>query len=215
MNAVMLATAPALVAPAAQPRGTVVLLHGQGADALAMMKELSLLQGAGFNAVGLDAPNHGRRYNPERDALWEGDKHAALDAHVTAAATEMPAVLDALEALGHTGPFGIVGISLGGFSAWRALTVEPRLVAAVPLLGSPALLDGIPPDPAPFRGRRILAISAEHDEAVPGDATRELVPQLAPDAEVEWIVDCGHAVPEADWFRVWGRILMFFDESLR
>lgn len=213
MDPQLYASAPALVGRVDNPRGTVILLHGQGADALAMVKELSLLRGAGFNAVGLDAPEHGRRYDPDRDARWEADKHGALDAHVAAAAEEIPAVLDAMIDDDLAGPFGIVGISLGGFSTWRALTVEHRIAAAVPLLGSPALIDAPTPDPAPWRGRRILAISATHDEAVPGAPTAELVPQLAPHAAVEWL-DCGHAVPEDQWFRAWGRILSFFHASL-
>ncbi len=67
----MFGSAPGLVAEAPQdPRGTVVQFHGLGADALAMLKELALVRGAGSHAVGTDAPMHGRRHHDDRDHRW-------------------------------------------------------------------------------------------------------------------------------------------------
>ena len=140
MRPALFGSAPALVAetPGA-PRGTVVLFHGLGADALTMHKELALVRGAGFNAVGIDAPMHGRRHHDDRDQRWAHDRDVFMDELVDGSAAETPEILDELDRQGLCGPYSGVGISLGGFILWRAMAREPRITHGCVLLGSPTL----------------------------------------------------------------------------
>lgn len=208
--------APALVAPAERPRGTVVLLHGLHADALGNHHELALLQGAGFHAVGIDAPEHGRRAVHDRFDRWNADLLGELARHAPTAGAEVPAILDALDAKGFQGPYGIVGISLGAHSGWCALLAEPRIRVACLFLGSPRL--GGPESPHrrldELRDRHILALNATHDEVVPMGPTTEAVDEL-PLARIHRFEGSPHAVPHAQWSNGCGRMLRWFHEHLR
>ncbi len=216
-DAITLGPAPALVAHAPARRGTVLVLHGLGADALANHRELELLRRAGWTAVGLDAPAHGRRHDPERDHRWATDRDNELCRLALSAGAELPHVVDAALAHGLPEPFGIVGISLGACSAWAGLVHEPRLRAAAVLLGTPEL----PHEHSPhhrahaFLGRSILAIHAEHDEVVGVGPTRAVIDQLDPRlAQLRVVPGVPHAVPEPDWWIVWGRVLEWLDHAL-
>jgi alpha-beta hydrolase superfamily lysophospholipase len=209
--------APALVAAAPEPRGTVLLLHGLGGDALAHTRELDLIRRAGFTAIGLDAPCHGRRHDPERDHRWATDREGELVRLVHAAGAELPAVVDAVIDAGLPGPIGVVGISLGAYSTWVGLVHEPRIRAAVPLLGSPHTDH---PDSAhlnlhALHGRAILAINAQEDEVVPLGPTGHVMRQLDPSrAAMRLIAGARHEVPEVDWWLAWGRALEWLDQHL-
>lgn len=188
----------------------MLVLPGLGADGLTMMKELALLRGAGWHAVGVDAPQHGRRHDDARHAAWATDRDATLRALVTEAAAELPAVLQALRAQGFQPPYVAVGISLGAYSLWQALAQGTRLDGAVLLLGSPQLPGDPPADPAAFAGQRLLAIQAEHDEVVDGKPAERLVTALADgghDAALHQLPGSPHAVPEPQWWGAWGEVL--------
>jgi pimeloyl-ACP methyl ester carboxylesterase len=193
------------------------VLHGLGSDALGNHRELELLRGHGYSAVGIDAPGHGRRHDPERDHRWATDRDNELCRLVLAAGAELPAIVDALPAAGLDGPVAVVGISLGAISAWVGLVHEPRVRAAAMLLGTPEL----PHPDSPhlrahaFLGRSILAIHAEHDEVVPVGPTADLIAQLDPRlAALRIVPGSPHTVPEADWWVMWGRVLEWLDTSL-
>lgn len=199
--------APALIARSDRPVGTVVLLHGLHADALANLRELTMLQGAGFHAIGLDAPGHGRRYDPTRASRYAADARAAIAAEVRAATDELPSVLDALEEAGFQAPFGLVGISFGAFVAWRAAPRDPRIRAVVAMLGAPVLPGGTPPDPGAYDGCAVLAIQAGRDELVPLAPSEAMVHRLVErgvHARLDVLVDAPHTVPEPGWWWAWG-----------
>lgn len=217
LDAVTLGPAPALVARSPGSRGSVLLLHGYAADALANARELELLGRAGWCGVGLDAPAHGRRYDPQRERRWAQDRDAELCRLARMAGAELPAVVDAMRAEGLPEPYGIVGVSLGAISAWAGLVREPRLVAGALVLGTPELpcTDSPHRSVDALRGRPLLAINAEHDEVVPLAPTRDLIEQLNPnDAAMRVVPGAGHMVPEQDWWLLWGRVLEFFDARL-
>jgi alpha-beta hydrolase superfamily lysophospholipase len=206
---------PALVAPARRPRGTVLLLHGLHGDALGNHHELAMLQGAGFHAIGIDAPEHGRRSAHDRFDRWNADLYGELSRHAPAAGAEMPDILDAVHARGLVGPYAVMGISLGAHTAWCALLADPRLRAAALFLGSPELRGAGSPHLRldALRGRRILALNATRDEAVPLEPTVRAVAAL-PHAELHRFEDSPHAVPGPMWWEGCGRMLRFFHEHL-
>lgn len=214
MEPVTLGPAPALLARADRPRGTALLLHGLGADGLAGVKELAMLQGAGWNAIGVDAPMHGRRFDPARDARWVTERETMLRWLVTQSAAELPAVVDALAPLDLCPPYALMGISLGAYSVWRGLALEPRFSVGVPILGSPELVGEPKLGAGSLVDRAILAINAEHDEVVPLAPTLAFVEEMRREgarAEVSVIPRSPHAVPELHWWRVWGQTLAWLE----
>jgi dipeptidyl aminopeptidase/acylaminoacyl peptidase len=106
-----------------------------------------------------------------------------------ATAVEVPAIVRALADDGLADPVRVaaVGVSMGGYLVYHAVTVMPALRAVVALLGSPEWPDGGGPHRAPhaFRDVALLSITAEHDASVPPDAARRFHARLAgahPDA---------------------------------
>lgn len=212
MQPITLGPAPGLVHRVPAPRGTLFLLHGQGADAVANAKELALVAGAGWNVVGIDAPDHGRRFDPERDARFETDAAAELERHLDVAAAEFPAILDGAVAAELDGPYAVAGISLGAFTTWRILALDPRVRIGLPILGSPCLPGHPTPDASPWSGVRVLAQNAEHDEVVPLQPTLDVVEAI--DADVHVMADSPHRVPELQWWAAWGRAVRWLSEQV-
>ncbi|MEO0601932.1 MAG: hypothetical protein AAF211_10890 [Myxococcota bacterium] len=165
-------------------------------------------------AIGLDAPGHGRRHDPDRDRRWASDRDAELCRLTLTAGAELPAVVDAMIAMGMPEPYGIVGVSLGAISAWASLVHEPRFAGAVMVLGTPELPHPDSPhgNIEALRGRSILAINAECDEIVPLAPTRDLIARLDPqDASMRVIAGAPHLMSERDWWLVWGRVLEWLE----
>ena len=194
------AGAPALVAlpdGARTPLPAVLWYHGYRADAAANRSELERIAGAGFVAVGVDAVGHGRRQTEDlaaRSAATPGGALGVVLEVATATADEVPRVVDALVAEGLADParVGLVGISMGGYLAYRSALVEPRLRAVVAVLGSPewpGRADSPHLRPDDFRRLALLSITAERDESVPPDAARRFHSALAAAAG-------GHPAPE-------------------
>jgi dienelactone hydrolase len=164
----------------------VLWLHGFRADAAANAAELSAIAGDGFVAVGVDAVGHGRRRAADLDARvagTPGGARAVMLELAAATATELPALLGEVGArgLGDPSRAGVVGVSMGGYLAYRAALAVPGVRAVVAVLGSPEW--GAPgaagPDsphrrPAAFGRVALLSITAERDASVPPAAARAL-----------------------------------------
>jgi uncharacterized protein len=182
-----LAGAPALlVAPDGEPepRPAVLWFHGFGADKDVHLPELERIAGLGMTAVGIDAVGHGERrladLQERIDAPREQAHRTAVDLAVATAA-EVPAVVAALRAAVPVTALGAVGISMGGYTVYRALVDEPAIEVAVALLGSPEW-----PHPASphqrldaFARVALLSVTAECDANVPPAAARALHRRLA------------------------------------
>ncbi len=164
-----------------QQRPAVLWMHGFRADALAHAAELDRCAAMGFVAVGVDAVDHGARAGPALAERLQRSSQGALPVMldvVDATVLELPAVIDAL-----VSDFGVdrtrvsmVGISMGAFLVYRAITISVPLKAAVALLGSPewpgetsahGRLDR-------FRHTALLSVTAEHDVSVPPPAVHRL-----------------------------------------
>lgn len=215
-----------------RPRAAVLVLHGLGASAETQRKELQALADAGLTAVGVDAPHHGRR----RDDAWFDvlehasplEMHARILEHVEAAAAELPRVLDHLHSEGH-GPFGVLGISLGAYTALALAADDARLRATVSLLGSPdwsarsdpkhhhPRMDRAPMHrPAALLRHPVLFINAGRDVNVPARFSRAFVKRVNhPNAHHVEYPHSDHFMRPQDWEDAWARSVDFLRHHLQ
>ncbi|QJR37077.1 dienelactone hydrolase family protein [Gemmatimonas groenlandica] len=179
-RAMVLAGVPLLMAtpPSSkvEPRGraAVLWMHGFRADALAHAAELERCADLGFIAVGADAVDHGARASAHLAERLRRSTDGALPVMLDvmeATVRELPALIDALvvECGVDRDRVSLVGISMGAFLAYRAVTAGVPLRAVVALLGSPEW----PRDTSAhlalsaFGDVALLSITAEYDASVP------------------------------------------------
>lgn len=131
--------------PAGTTAAPVVLFHhGTGGCARDQLFAGVPLVEAGFFTVLMDGRNHGRRRAADWDRLYGGAgyKEVYLDALI-GNCEDVSRILDALEADARADStrVGCAGISQGGFVTFMAITREPRIGVAAPIIGSPDLED--------------------------------------------------------------------------
>jgi hypothetical protein len=222
-----------IVRRAAGPAGPPVLfLHGfSSTPPGAGDKDVASLARAGFTVLVVTAPHHGARRSPLVDAVIEAQgppAHELFLRIVREAVAELPAIADrALRELG--GPLGVVGVSMGAYTALAAAAAEPRLSVVVSILGSPdwAPRQGKPTPanrawlaeapsrrPERFPPRALLLGNAGRDVNVPPAATRAFVAALRPlyadhpdRLEYHEYPESEHFMREADWNDLWRRTL--------
>jgi dienelactone hydrolase len=166
----------------------VVLWYpGYRASAEANEPELRRIAAAGFVGVGVDAVGHGHRAAGDLSALAAAHPRGAFGVMLgLAAATlaELPAMVAALHAdgIGDGGRVAAIGVSMGGYVAYRTPLTSPAVRTVVSLLGSPEW----PDEPGSAHHRlddlrevALLSITAELDESVPPAAARRLHARLA------------------------------------
>ncbi|MHC4716043.1 MAG: alpha/beta hydrolase family protein [Planctomycetota bacterium] len=121
----------------------VFALHGFGGSREQSARLLPRLAGAGFLAVAIDGFLHGRRREPsvfvrnladlaEDFAIWV---HQTCVSHT---ARDVSRMIDSLGDLPQADPsrIGVTGVSMGGCSAWVLACREPRISAAVSMIGA-------------------------------------------------------------------------------
>lgn len=221
--------------PVGRPGGPVVLVyHGLGASKEVQRKELDWLAGAGFLGIAVDAVGHGERRWPDFEERMRADSANAFLEMVRRTVDEIPALVDHLSERFGPSAFGITGISMGGFITYAAPLVEPRLRAAVSILGSPdwnvgpgtspspALLEQSPHRfPERYPPLALLALNAGRDVNVPAQHARSFVQRLQPlyAGSPERLAyheypDAEHFMPEAEWNDLWGRTVDWFRRFL-
>ena len=183
----------------------------------------------GFLAVGVDAVGHGARRADDLDAriaTAPGGAREVMLALAAGTATELPALVAALGAAGLGDPerVGVVGVSMGGYLAYRAAHAVPGVRAVVALLGSPEWgPPGAPGPESPHRHRAALAavpllsITAERDASVPPDAARRLHAALdAGGATARYLELPGaeHLVSADEWSRAMRAARQWLGEHL-
>lgn len=173
---------------AAAKRGTVLFIHGLGADKHVNCPELEWFAGQGFLAIGLDAVGHGeRRYG---DFAQRFDEHSPdFEQHlietVVATARELPGFVDLLKSAGlaHEGGVGLFGVSMGGFIAYGA-AASGVFDAIAPIIASPLWRSDVPENPSRNLERyfpcAILSQVALRDELVNADEARQFHRLLEP-----------------------------------
>ncbi len=190
MERVRFGEIPALVAYREAPddaaaRGTVLVYHPLGRDKSLHADDLELLADRGFLAVGVDAIAHGERRIPDAWRRFWADPLGSLLEVVTLSTAEVPGLIDALEARGWAtrGRIGIAGVSLGGFIAYAAALLDPRIGAAACVNASPSWGDDPrSPDRRPdaFYPLALLSVSGADDQLVSPAPARALHQALAP-----------------------------------
>jgi pimeloyl-ACP methyl ester carboxylesterase len=205
---------------------TVLILHGLGASAEVQRAEAIALAEQGFRAIALDAPHHGARRDAwldEMEHLGPPESHVRLLRQVREAAAEIPGVIDRLG-----GEVGLVGISMGAYTALAAATEDARVRATVSILGSPdwspragpiteemaALMAHAPARrPAACARRPLLLANAGRDGWVPArwsrDFVRGLDPALAAHVSYVEYPESDHFMRGEDWHDLWAKTIAF------
>jgi carboxymethylenebutenolidase len=152
-------------APAAQPRGAVLVIHENRGLNDHIRSVAGRLAASGYSALAIDL------LSAEGGTAALGDAANAMAALSSAPqerfVADMRAGLDELERRASGQKLGAIGFCFGGGMVWLLLASgEPRLAAAAPFYGPL-------PDNADFSGSRaaVLGIYAEQDERV--NASRE------------------------------------------
>jgi pimeloyl-ACP methyl ester carboxylesterase len=103
--------------PAAEPRGTVVLIHGLNRSRIEMVKKTPFLHGKGWNALLFDLRHHGKSGGTVSSFghFEKRDVRAAVE----------------LARKRSPGPVVLWGVSLGGASAALAAAEDPSVAALV------------------------------------------------------------------------------------
>ena len=178
-----------LISPASSgPQPTVLLSHGLSGDRHQLEAAQLLLAEHGFLTVAIDNVGHGDRARPEVETwAWGEDSMMSqfLDL-VDETAAELPALVDALvaEGLSDETRVGMVGLSMGGYIAYAAVGLEPRISAITAITGTPEWERPRPTSPhlrpEVYFPVAVLSQSAEMDEIVDADAAARLHSALAP-----------------------------------
>lgn len=186
----VIAGVPVLIAePTARDpmrRPAVLWMHGFRADALAHAAELERCAALGFVAIGVDAVDHGARSSLQLVERLQRSEHGALPVMlevVEATVLELPALIDALvtEHEVDRDRVSLVGISMGAFLVYRAVSAGVPLRAVVALLGSPEWPGATSAHRwlPRFDDVALLSITAQHDVSVPPQAVFRLHESLA------------------------------------
>jgi len=126
--------------PAAEPRGSVVLVHGLNRSRIEMVKKVPFLHGRGWNALLFDVRHHGESGGDVSTLgyLERQDVHAAIaDARTRSAV-----------------PVVVWGVSLGAVAAMLAAAEDPSVVGVVSDSSYRSLRDTVTHHLALFRGFR-------------------------------------------------------------
>ena len=192
-------------------RASVILLHGYSASARVNRVDGEALLGEGIEVLLPDAPGHGTRQDGrlQRIAAFPDEQRAAaIHAVAREWLGELPSLVAHCHARGAT-RVGLVGISMGGFTALGALA-QPCLFAAVAaVLAAPLLVDpasvtaGCPP---------LLLGLAGLDQSVPPAPAREFGRSYG--AELHEYAESEHFMRGEDWCDLWGRTRAFLHQHL-
>ena len=173
------------------PHGTILYYHGFGGAKEDAREALKALTDVEFLAVALDSVGHGARRLPDvAQRIAKLPPGPELEAEfltlVRATTQEVPAILDDLIARRLADPkrIGIAGWSMGGFVTYAAVVADPRIRAAVAILGSPEWrlpwIESPHRTPERFFPTALLSQTAGHDERVPPQAAGRFHEALEP-----------------------------------
>ena len=217
-------------AEVAAERGCILCYHGLGSSKDAWLHDLREIAARGFLVVAVDNAGHGERRYSDFEARFSAEGlhyWQAFTAVVRETAAELPALLNELlrRHLAVPGKVGALGVSLGGFIAYRAVTTESRLTAVATLVSSPEWW-GLESPESPhhdleaFAEVRLLSLTAGQDNVVPNSYTFAFYERLREryeDYQVRFKhVDYGASTHllEPDWPVAWEETIAWFERFL-
>jgi dienelactone hydrolase len=124
-------------------RPVVIVLHGTGAKKEEQLPLLRTLAGRGFVAVAIDARYHGERartasaIDEYTSALMEAYRTGKGRPYMYDTVWDTMRLIDYLERRTDVDPgrIGLMGLSKGGTETYLTAAVDPRVAAAVPIIG--------------------------------------------------------------------------------
>jgi len=175
-------------------RGTILFCHGFGGTKEQPSAYLDAIAAAGLLAVSIDAVGHGARRYPDfatrfSDQRWDSQFEVTESEFVELldqTAAEVPSLIDELlsRSMAAEGRIAIAGRSLGGNVAYASVLADPRITAAVSVVGCPRWT--LPSEHSPhlhpdrFYPVALMSQAAEHDEHSPANQISEFHASLAP-----------------------------------
>jgi dienelactone hydrolase len=137
---------PGIVMKAAASAGrrpVVIVLHGTGAKKEEQLPLLRALAGRGFVAVAIDARYHGERartasvIDEYSGALLQAYRTGKGRPYMYDTVWDTMRLIDYLEQRADVDParIGLMGLSKGGTETYLTAAVDPRVAAAVPVIG--------------------------------------------------------------------------------
>jgi pimeloyl-ACP methyl ester carboxylesterase len=187
-------------------RASVVVLHGYGASGSVHRTDGRAFAGPHTEVVLPDAPGHGTRDDGRLArirALPDDERLPAILDLARAWADELPDLAQACRARGAE-RIVLVGISMGGFAALRALAAPSPFAAVAALLAAPDLVDR---DRLRPRQPPLLLGLAGRDEAVDPAPGRAFARDYG--AELREYPVSGHFLREHDWHDLWSHTAAF------
>lgn len=155
----------------------VILAHGFRGNKESWAPHLQTLADRGYYAVALDNRSHGERMEP--DFASQVFQEGKLKVHevrrlIKETAEDVSRLIDHFIETADVDPtrIGMTGVSMGGFTTFRALVIEQRITVAAPIIASPYWDDipqGVP-----------AAEDAESKQAL-DQISRECSPALFPE----------------------------------
>ena len=124
------------------PKPLVILSHAFQSSKSFWQDKLSALAASGYFAVALDNKGHGERDGPDfKSIVFSEDGFNLYEVRrlIKETADDIPTLIDHFS----THPcvdgtrIGIIGVSMGGFTTFRALVIEKRIRVAAPVIASP------------------------------------------------------------------------------
>lgn len=126
-------------------RPVVILLHGTGSRKEEFLALMRTFADRGFASAAIDARHHGARIGSKAEpgnaqyfaAMLETYRTGKGRPYLYDAVWDVMRLVDYLETRADVDPkrIGVMGISKGGTEAYLAAAVDPRIAAAVPIIG--------------------------------------------------------------------------------
>ena len=121
----------------------IILLHGTGARKEELLATMRTLADRGFASAAIDSRHHGERITTGSGndqyfaAMLQTFRTGKGGPYLYDTVWDVMRLVDYLETRADVDPkrIGIMGISKGGTEAYLAAAVDPRIVAAVPIIG--------------------------------------------------------------------------------
>lgn len=213
----------------AAERGTVLFMHGLGANKEINQPELERFADAGFLAIGIDAVGHGERRYPDFDSRFaehSPTREPRMIETIVESVRELPDLVELLRGAGLAlpGRVGFCGVSMGGFVGYGAAP-SGCFDALAALIATPAWMVDVPEHPArhldAFFPCAVLTQIAGQDHLVRAEDVRsfhaELAPYYAPAPERLSLIEypqSGHFMREEDWHAALAAAIQWFERML-